>query len=61
MQNKPNPGSDEAVAAGCTCPVMDNARVIRSFMWTKATKLSRKTHESIAANAIVKGGTDKCR
>jgi hypothetical protein len=22
----PNPGSDEAVAAGCTCPVMDNAR-----------------------------------
>lgn len=22
----PNPGSDEAVAAGCTCPVMDNGR-----------------------------------
>ena len=22
----PNPGSDEAVAAGCTCPVMDNFR-----------------------------------
>ena len=22
----PNPGSDEAVAIGCTCPVMDNAR-----------------------------------
>ena len=22
----PNPGSDEAVAAGCTCPVMDNYR-----------------------------------
>jgi len=21
---KPNPGSDEAVAAGCTCPVLDN-------------------------------------
>jgi hypothetical protein len=20
----PNPGSDEAIAAGCTCPVMDN-------------------------------------
>ena len=29
MENKPatpNPGSDEAVAHGCTCPVMDNAR-----------------------------------
>lgn len=23
---QPNPGSDDAVAAGCTCPVMDNAR-----------------------------------
>lgn len=23
-QKKPNPGSDEAIAAGCTCPVMDN-------------------------------------
>jgi hypothetical protein len=22
----PNPGSDEAVEAGCTCPVMDNGR-----------------------------------
>jgi len=22
----PNPGSDKAVAAGCTCAVMDNAR-----------------------------------
>lgn len=22
----PNPGSDEAVAQGCTCPVIDNAR-----------------------------------
>lgn len=22
----PNPGSDEAVAAGCSCPVMDNNR-----------------------------------
>ena len=21
---KPNPGSDEAVARGCTCPVLDN-------------------------------------
>jgi hypothetical protein len=21
-----NPGSDEAAAAGCTCPVLDNAR-----------------------------------
>lgn len=26
MNNQPNPGSKEAVAAGCTCPVMDNAR-----------------------------------
>jgi hypothetical protein len=21
----PNPGSDEAIAAGCTCPILDNA------------------------------------
>lgn len=25
MNRPPNPGSDEALAAGCTCPVMDNA------------------------------------
>lgn len=25
-QDKPTPGSDEAVKAGCTCPVIDNAR-----------------------------------
>jgi len=24
--NKPNPGSEEAVAKGCNCPVMDNCR-----------------------------------
>ena len=24
IKDKPNPGSDEAVDAGCTCPVMDN-------------------------------------
>lgn len=23
---KPNPGSDEARALGCTCPIMDNNR-----------------------------------
>lgn len=23
---KPNPGSNEAIDQGCTCPVMDNAR-----------------------------------
>ena len=23
---KPNPGSDEAIKAGCTCPVLDNGR-----------------------------------
>ncbi len=21
---KPNPGSDEAIKAGCTCPILDN-------------------------------------
>lgn len=25
MTTKPNPGSDEAIAAGCSCPVLDNA------------------------------------
>lgn len=24
--NKPNPGSDEAIKQGCTCPVLDNGR-----------------------------------
>lgn len=26
MPKKPNPGSSEALAIGCTCPVLDNAR-----------------------------------
>lgn len=26
MTDTPNPGSDEAVALGCTCPVLDNGR-----------------------------------
>ena len=25
MSDKPNPGSDEAIEKGCTCPRMDNA------------------------------------
>jgi hypothetical protein len=25
MTKTPNPGSDEAIDAGCTCPVLDNA------------------------------------
>lgn len=25
MTDKPNPGSDEAIALGCECPVLDNA------------------------------------
>ena len=24
MTDQPNPGSDEAIAKGCTCPVLDN-------------------------------------
>lgn len=24
MNDKPNPGSDEAIALGCKCPVLDN-------------------------------------
>lgn len=24
--SQPNPGSDDAVAKGCTCPVLDNGR-----------------------------------
>lgn len=24
MENTPNPGRDEAIMLGCTCPVMDN-------------------------------------
>ena len=26
MTDRPNPGSDEAIALGCTCPVLDNGR-----------------------------------
>ncbi len=26
MTDKPTPGSEEAIANGCTCPVMDNGR-----------------------------------
>ncbi len=26
MTSSPTPGSDEAVAQGCTCPVLDNGR-----------------------------------
>lgn len=26
LRDTPNPGSDEAIALGCTCPVMDNGR-----------------------------------
>ena len=25
LSDRPNPGSDEAVEQGCTCPVLDNA------------------------------------
>lgn len=26
LRDTPSPGSDAAIAAGCTCPVMDNGR-----------------------------------
>lgn len=26
QKKKPNPGSDEAIDQGCTCPVLDNGR-----------------------------------
>ncbi|HEY6019887.1 MAG TPA: hypothetical protein VIY48_08265 [Candidatus Paceibacterota bacterium] len=26
LRDTPSPGSDEAIALGCKCPVMDNAR-----------------------------------
>jgi hypothetical protein len=32
---KPNPGSKEAVALGCRCPVLDNRRG-EGFMWGKS-------------------------
>ena len=31
----PNPGSDEAIEHGCTCPVMDN-RHGKGFLWDGA-------------------------
>lgn len=38
----PNPGSDAAIDAGCTCPVMDNAHGLgvvlknKTLFWTNA-------------------------
>lgn len=42
----PNPGSDAAIDAGCTCPVLDNAhgRGVNGLYW-------------IAANCPLHGGT----
>ena len=31
----PNPGSDDAIRAGCTCPVLDNAHGRGSMYGTK--------------------------
>jgi len=31
-KNLPNPGSDEAIRMGCTCPIMDNAHG-EGFPW----------------------------
>lgn len=36
MSEVPNPGSPEAVEAGCTCPVLDNARG-RGYMGVDGT------------------------
>lgn len=33
MPDRPNPGSDEALAAGCRCPIMDNGRGKRPGPW----------------------------
>ncbi len=35
MSETPNPGSDAAIDAGCTCPVMDNAYG-NGFLWDVA-------------------------
>jgi hypothetical protein len=34
--SKPTPGSDAAIKAGCTCPVLDNHHG-RGFFWGTAT------------------------
>lgn len=31
LRDTPNPGSDEAIALGCTCPVMDNGRGLGAY------------------------------
>jgi hypothetical protein len=35
MDTPPKPGSDEAIAQGCTCPVLDNAHGA-GFPWPPA-------------------------
>jgi hypothetical protein len=51
LRDTPNPGSDEAVASGCTCPVLDNGRglgylgVKGLFVYSGACPMHRKSDE----------------
>ncbi len=47
----PNPGSDEAIAQGCTCPVLDNAHgrgymgISNVFVWSEKCPLHGPSSE----------------
>jgi len=47
---KPNPGSDEAVAQGCACPVMDNCKgqgIGAGLFWINQECPLHGTHRSV--------------
>lgn len=45
MPEKPNPGSNEAIDQGCTCPVLDNAHG-RGVPWPREDGLDPNEHPS---------------
>lgn len=61
MSDKPKPGSPEAVAAGCTCPVIDNGHG-RGYMGQRGVYVMdgdcpmhdthQRDHDTDAARAI---------
>ena len=49
-QGVPNPGSPEALARGCACPVLDNAHG-RGIPWPRTYGLDPEEHPSFWINA----------
>lgn len=52
--NTPNPGSDEAIAAGCRCPVLDNAHGRGWMGGVNAMVMAFQNFATIAASVLRK-------